>query len=194
MSPIPPTSPTVLPAARIPTRSPLLERLTSLALLIGLVAAASYARGTTTPLRVFRPALAAWLDTHQFYLMEGGATALGLIIGIRIGRRLAAESIGERYSANFMMILAALAWAPLIHLCATAARFGSSGRGGCFASWLVDRQGYEAAGRFLRLSVTAIYFCKTAGFAALAGLALIAIGVARANLRDAAANPTSPAP
>jgi hypothetical protein len=88
------------------------------------------------------------------------------------------------------MILAALAWVPLIHVCATAARFGWSGRGGSLAGWLVDREGYEAAGRFLRLSITAIYFCKTAGLAALAGLALIAIGVARANSRDAAANHT----
>ena len=52
-----------------------------MALLVGLVAAASYAEGTTTPLRVLKPALGAWLDAHQFYLMEGAATALGLIIG-----------------------------------------------------------------------------------------------------------------
>ncbi len=186
-----PTSPAVLPAARRPVRSPLLERLTFVALLIGLVAAASYAQGTTTPLRVFRPALGAWLDAHQFHLMEGGATALGLIIGIRLGRRLAAETLSAGYGANFVLILAALAWAPLMHFCAIAARFGWSGRGGGLASWIVDREGYEAAGRFLRLSITAIYFCKTAGLAALAGLALIAIGVARANLRDA--NNTSPA-
>jgi hypothetical protein len=194
MKPTSPTAPAVPPVARISMRSPLLERLTFFALLIGLVTAASYALGTTAALRVFKPATGAWLDAHQFYLMEGGATALGLIIGIRVGRRMAAESIGEHYGANLVMILAALAWAPLIHLCATAARFGWSGRGGRLASWIVDREGYEAAGRFLRLSITAIYFCKTAGLAALAGLALIAIGVVRANLRDTAANDTSPSP
>lgn len=193
MNQTPPTSPAVSPAAHLPARSPLLERLTFFALLIGLVAAASYAQGTTTPLRVFRPALGAWLDAHQFYLMEGGATGLGLVIGIRVGRRLAIESIGERDGANFVMILAALAWAPSIHFCAAAARFGWSGRGGSLASWLIDREGYEAATRFLRLSITAIYFCKTAALAALAGLALIAIGVARGHLRDAAANHNSPA-
>ena len=191
MNPTPPTSPVVLPAARIPIRSPLLERLTFLALLIGLVAASSYAFGTTAALRVIKPAAGAWLDAHQFYLMEGGATALGLMIGIRIGRRVATDTVGERYGANFVMILAALAWAPLVHVCAASARFGWSGRGGSLASWLVDREGYEAAGRFLRLSITAIYFCKTAGLAALVGLALIAIGVVRANLRDTAAKNTS---
>jgi len=75
-------------------RSPLLERLTFLALLIGLVTAASYALGTTTALRIFKPATGAWLEVHQFYLMEGSATALGLIIGIRVGRRLAVDSMG----------------------------------------------------------------------------------------------------
>jgi hypothetical protein len=192
MNPTPSTSPAVLPAARIPMRSPLLERLTFLALLIGLVTAASYALGTTTALRIFKPATGAWLEVHQFYLMEGSATALGLIIGIRVGRRLAVDSMGERYGANFVMILAALAWAPLVHVCAAAARLGWSGRGGSLSSWLVDREGYEAAGRFLRLSITAIYFCKTAGLAALAGLALLAIGIARAHWRDTAPNDTLP--
>lgn len=108
MNPTPPTSPAVLPAARIPMRSPLLERLTFLNLLIGLVAAASYALGTATALRVFKPATGAWIEAHQFYLMEGSATALGLVIGIRSGRRLAVESMGERNGANFVIILAAL--------------------------------------------------------------------------------------
>jgi hypothetical protein len=178
------TSHSVQSAARTRVRSPLLERLTFLALLIGLVAAASYALGTTTALRVFKPALGAWLDAHQFYLMEGGATALGLIVGIRLGRRLAAESVGGRHGANFVMILAALAWAPLIHVCAVAARLGWSGRGGNFASWIVGREGYETGARFLRLFITAIYFLKTAGLAALAGLAMIAIGVALVSSRD----------
>jgi hypothetical protein len=186
-----PTLPAVQPAGRTPVRSPLLERLTFLALLIGLVAAASYAEGTTTPLRVFKPALGAWLEAHQFYLMEGGATALGLIVAIRIGRRLAAESVGARHGANFVMILAALAWAPLIHVCAMAARLGWSGRGGSFASWIVGREGYEAGARFLRLFITVIYFCKTAGLAALAGLALIAIGVALDSSHDAVADNAS---
>jgi hypothetical protein len=185
------TPPVVPPTARILVRSPLLERLTFLALLIGLVAAASYALGTTTALRVFKPALGAWLDAHQFYLMEAGATALGLIVGIRLGRRLAADSVGGRHGANFVMILAALAWAPLIHVCAAAARLGWSLRGGSFASWIVDGEGYEAGTRFLRLSITAIYFFKTAGLAALAGLALIAIGVALASSHDAAHNPSA---
>jgi hypothetical protein len=173
-------SPAVQPVARTSVRSPILELLTFLALLIGLVAAGSYALRATTAIRVFNPALGAWLAAHQFFLMEGGATALGLLVGIRLGRRLASESVGGRHGANFVMILAALAWAPLTHLCAAAARFGWSGRGGSFASWIVGREGYEAGARSLRLFITAIYFFKTAGLAALAGLALIAIGVALA--------------
>jgi hypothetical protein len=135
------TPPLVPPTARILVRSPLLERLTFLALLIGLVAAASYALGTTTALRVFKPALGAWLDAHQFYLMEGAVTAFGLIIGIRLGRRIAAESVGGRHGANSVMILAALAWAPLMRVCAAAARLGWSGRDGIVASWIVGAKG-----------------------------------------------------
>jgi hypothetical protein len=191
MKPMSSASRALQPAARAPVRSPLLERLTFLALLIGLVAATSYAVGATTPLRVVKPALGAWLDVHQFYLMEGGGTALGLIVGIRFGRRLAAESAGGRHGANFVMILAALAWAPLIHLCAAAARLGWSGRGGMLASWIVGREGYEAGAKFLRLSITAIYFFKTAGLAALAGLAMIAIGVALVSSHDGAADSAS---
>ena len=80
-----------------------------LALLIGLIAAASYAMGATIALRVAMPALGAWLDAHQFYLMEGGATAFGLIVGIRIGRRCAAggTSIGpsvRRYAPDTLRV------------------------------------------------------------------------------------------
>lgn len=185
-------SPAVRPGSRILVRSRLLERLTFLALLIGLVAAASYAEATTTPLRILKPALGAWLDAHQFYLMEGAATALGLIIGIRLGRRIAAESVGGRHGATSVMILAALAWAPLVHVCAAAARLGWSGRDGLLASWLVGREGYETGTRFLRLLITAIYFLKTVGLAALAGLAMIAIGIALVSSRDTAADDVSP--
>lgn len=157
-----------------------------LALLIGLIAAASYAMGATIALRVAMPALGAWLDAHQFYLMEGGATAFGLIVGIRIGRRLAAETIGAPHSANLVLILAALALAPLIQLCAAAACFGWAGRGGSAATWIIGREGYEAGAKLYRVFITAIFFSKTAGLAVLAGLALIAMAVAIACSRDAA--------
>ena len=60
---------------------------------------------------------------------------------------------------------------------------------GATASWRAGgrREGYEAGTRFLRLLITAIYFLKTAGLGALAGLAMIAIGVALVSSRETAA-------
>jgi hypothetical protein len=165
-------------------RSPVLERMTFAALLIGLVAAASYAVGAAGAIRFANPPLGSWLDAHQFYLMEGGATAFGLIVGIRIGRRLAADTASAPQTANIALILAALAFAPLIHLCARAARFGWAGRGGAAASWITEREGYEVGAKFYRMFITAIYFFKTAGLAGIAGLALIALAVAIISSRD----------
>jgi hypothetical protein len=174
-------------------RSPLLERLTFLALLIGLVAAASYAVDAPSVIRFVKPQLGAWLDAHEYYLMEGGATAFGLIVGIRLGRRLAAETAGTPRTTNLALIMAVLAFAPLIHLCARAARFGWAGRGGLVETWIVGREGYDASVRFYRMFITAIYFLKTAGLAALAGLALIALAVAIVSSRDAAGTEQSSA-
>jgi hypothetical protein len=185
-----PATPEIMGASPLPRRalrrSALLERLTFLALLIGLVAAASYAMGAATALRYVYPRLGAWLDAYQYYLMEGGATAFGLIVGIRIGRRLAADAADEPQTANIALILAALAFAPLIHLCARAARFGWAGHGGVAASWIIGREGYEASAKYYRFFLTTIYFFKTAGLAVIAGLALIALTVAIVSSRDAA--------
>jgi len=164
----------------------MLERLTFLALLIGLVAAASYAVGLASVMRFAHPPLGVWLDAHQYYLMAGGATAFGLIVGIRIGRRLAADAAGVPQTANIALILAALAFVPLIHLCARAARFGWAGRDGVAVNWITDREGYESGARLVRMFITAIYFFKTAGLAMIAGLALIALAVAIVSSRDAA--------
>jgi hypothetical protein len=183
-------SPEITAASRLPRRarrrSPLLERLTFLAMLIGIVAAASYAMGAASALRFANPRLGTWLDAHQYYLMEGGATAFGLIVGIRIGRRLAADTADEPQTANIALILAALAFAPMLHLCARAARFGFAGRGGVASSWITGREGYESSAKFYRLFITAIYFFKTAGLAVIAGLALIALTVAIVSSRDPA--------
>jgi hypothetical protein len=163
------TAPTRLPRGVL-QRSPVLERMTFAALLIGLVAAASYAMGAAGAIRFANPPIGSWLDAHQFYLMEGGATAFGLIVGIRIGRRLAADTAGAPQTANIALILAALAFAPLIHLCARAARFGWAGRGGAAASWITEREGYELGVKFYRMLITAIYFSRPRDWRSSPGL------------------------
>jgi hypothetical protein len=173
-------------------RSPLLERLTFAALLIGLIAGTSYAVGAADLVRTVRPALGAWLDAHQFYMMEGGATAFGLILGMRIGRRLAADTAGAAQTTSIALILAVVALSPLIYLCARAARFGWAGRGGIAVSWIIGRAGYANGTRLYKLLITAIYFLKTAGLAAIAGLVLIGLAVAMVIARDATGSGESP--
>ena len=187
-APQPPASAAPAPTPTRPiSRSPILERMTFAALFIGLVAGASYALGAALVLRLVHPALGAWLDLHQFYLMEGGATAFGLIVGIRVGRRLAADTVVAGQTTNIALMLAAVALAPLIHLCARAARLGWAGRGGVVASWLTGREGYDNGARLFKLLITAIYFLKTAGIAAIVGLAVVGLAVAAASTHDASA-------
>jgi hypothetical protein len=174
-------APGVASASASPTkiaRSPLLERLTAAALLVGLLAAASYAAGATAVLRMVKPALGAWLDAHQFYLMEGGATAFGLLVGIRLGRRIAGGLAVTPRMVAIALTIALVTLAPMVHLCAAMARLGWNGGGANLESWLVGREGYETGENYLGMAITAIYFLKTAAYAAIGGVALIAMVIA----------------
>ncbi|HVC43997.1 MAG TPA: hypothetical protein VND20_04215 [Candidatus Binataceae bacterium] len=164
-------------------RSPMLACLTAAALLVGLIAAASYAVGVTAVLRMVKPALGGWLAAHQFYLMEGGATAFGLLVGIRLGRRIAGAIAVTRRMLAIALAIALVALVPLVHLCAAMARLGWNGGGARLESWLVGREGYAAGEKYLDTAITAIYFFKTAAYAALGGVALIAIVIAASAAR-----------
>jgi len=148
---------------------------TFLVLVVGLISLLSYSLTASELMRSDNPALAAWWEAHQFHFMEGGATAFGLLLGIRIAGRFVAGP-GERSRAGLAaLVFAIIAFAPLIHVCAMAARIGWNGQGASFASWLISREGYETGRQIDKLMIAGVYFLKTAGFALLAGLGLMAI-------------------
>jgi hypothetical protein len=159
-------------------RTRLLELLTLLSLFVGLVSTLSYSTPASMVLRAANPRFGAWWDAQQFYVMAGAATAFGLLIGIRVGRRMVNDSQARARSATAAFVLAILAFAPLVHVCEAAARLGWAARGGTIASWLIGRAGYERGTQLDRVLIASVYFFKIAGFALLGGLALIALAVA----------------
>jgi hypothetical protein len=152
-----------------------LVRLTLASVAVGELSTLSYALSAPMGLRFAHPSLGAWWDAHQFYFMAGAATALGLLIGIRIGRRLIADARWR--SRSLILVLAIIAFVPLMHVCAAAARLGWSASDGTTRSRIVDFAGYAAAKRIDKVLIASVYFIKIVGFALLAGLALIAIAV-----------------
>jgi hypothetical protein len=146
-----------------------------LAFAVGLVSLLSYSLTASELIRSDNPAFAAWWQSHQFYFMEGGATALGLLLAIRIGGTLVAGPDRRSRAGLAAVVLAIIAFAPLIHVCAVAARLGWSGRGSSFASWIISREGYDTGRQVDKIMIAGVYFLKTTGLALLAGLGLMAI-------------------
>ncbi|HKV53213.1 MAG TPA: hypothetical protein VJN94_01100 [Candidatus Binataceae bacterium] len=151
--------------------------LIALAALLGVCFLLSYALQASLLVRLDNPDLGAWWDAHQFYFMEGGATVLGLLIGIRIGTGLASGHDNQWRAGLTALILGIIVLAPMVHLCAAAARLGWNGREASLASRIISREGFEAGRQVDKVVIAGIYFLKTVGFALLGGLALAAIAV-----------------
>jgi hypothetical protein len=162
--------------------SVLLRWLTLVSIFVGVLSTLSYALSAAIALRFVHPSLGAWWDAHQFYFMEGAATALGLVIGIRIGRRFVADMRRRSRSLIVALVLAIIGFFPLLHVCAAAARLGWTGSGGTAWSRIADHVGYAAAKQLDKILIASVYFMKIAGFALLAGLALIAVAVVSSSM------------
>src|SRR5712692_5635980 len=90
----------------MPKHTPaLLGRLTLLAVLVGVISTASYALSMPILIRQAHPDLGAWWDLNQFYFMEGAATAIGLLVGIRIGRSFVSDTAARARGANVALVL-----------------------------------------------------------------------------------------
>ncbi len=146
-----------------------------LVLAIGLISMLSYSMSGSALMRSDSPELAAWWEAHQFQFMVGGATAFGLLAGIRIAGSLLAAPDQHSRAGWVAIVFAVIAFAPLIHVCAAVARLGWNGRGASFASWIISHKGYEAGRQIDKLMIAGVYFLKIAGFALLAGLGLMAV-------------------
>jgi len=153
----------------------LLGWLIFLALMTGLISMLSFSLNGAELMRSHNPQLAAWWAVYQFDFMAGGATAFGLLAGIRIAGSLLAAPDERSRAGLVAIVLAVIAFAPLIHVCAEVARLGWNGGGASLASWIISYRGYTAGRQIDRVIISGVYFLKIAGFALLAGLGLMAI-------------------
>jgi hypothetical protein len=160
------------------------------ALAIGLVSLLSYSLTASELMRWDYPAFAVWWEAHQFYFMEGGATAFGLLLGISIGGALVAGADQRSRTDWAAFVLAIVGFAPLIHACAAAARLGWTGNSASIANWIISHEGYSTGRQIDKVVITGVYFLKTAGLALLCGFGVVAI-VCAAILAFDSANKTS---
>jgi hypothetical protein len=148
--------------------------LSQASLVVGLMAALSYGAKLHTAVRMRAPAAGAWWNAHEFYLMEGAATALGLLLALRIGLRLAVEADRLCYPAAVTLALDAALLLPLSSLCARLARIGADGDTVVVPDRIAAFVGFAPDKLFDNLLTVSLYFVKTAAFASLLGLALFA--------------------
>ena len=149
--------------------------LTALVLGIGTISTFSYGIGAHVGWRYLNPRFGDWCNRHEFWLMEGGASALGILIGIRIGARLIGDTALKLRSAAVSLIAGAVALYWLTPFMASIARLGWSAPAEAIGMRSGAAVGWEA-GQFLdKLLIAGLYFLKTVGFALMVGLALIAL-------------------
>ena len=150
----------------------LIGRLTQACVIVGLLAMLSYASGLHNAVRMKAPDAGAWWNAHEFYFMEGAATALGLLVALRVGVRVAAEAASTRYLAPVPLALEAALLMPLTHLCARVARIGADGGAIVAPDRMAAYAGFESGKMLDKLLIAALYFLKTVAFGFLIGLAL----------------------
>jgi hypothetical protein len=148
-------------------------RLILASLVIGFLSTLSYATPLHDLLRRISPHAAAWWYASEFYFMEGAATALGLLVALQVGLRLAADAEVGRRLAIAALILDAVLIVPLTNLCARVARIGSGAEATASTGRLIERFGFVTAKILDMVLAAGVYFLKTAGFGFLLGLGLV---------------------
>jgi hypothetical protein len=145
------------------------SRLTAVALAIGAISTLSYATGASIAVRFLAPQAGAWWQGHEYWFMEGSASALGWLIGVRIAARTIDDTALRNRVAGFSIVLGALALAWIAPACAVLARMGWGAQS--LEDVFVGRFGYGAGLLLDKVLIAGVYFLKTAGFAMLLGLA-----------------------
>ncbi len=150
----------------------LIRALIEASLVVGAVSTLSYATEIHNLLRIEAPAAGAWWYAYEFHFMEGSATALGLLIALRVGLRFGAEDEIWRRLAIDTLVLDAVLLIPLTHMCARVARVGADAAGPVASDRIIAIFGF-VLGQFLDKILTAgVYFLMTASFGFLLGLAI----------------------
>lgn len=160
-----------------PRRTPVwIERLTSLALTFAVIFTLSYGSGAHIAVRYFSPSFGAWWNANEFAILECATSALGMLIGIRIGARLVQAGALRNRSMIAAVIVGALALPIVGRVGAEIARFRFT-NGGSTRAWLIDRFAYDT-GMFLdKLLAAGVYSIKIAAFALLVGMILFGLAI-----------------
>lgn len=140
-------------------------------LLVGIVSTLSYGAQIQNLMRMVAPGAGAWWSDYQFYFMAGSATAVGLLVALRVGLRFV-DPESARRGALVSLALDAVLILPLTHLCTIVARVGAHGGSVVVQNAIASFVGYTIAKRLDMLIVAGTYFLKTAAFGFLLGLGL----------------------
>ncbi len=152
----------------------LVRWITVLAAVVGVLSALSYGSGAHMALRYANSVLGAWWDGHEFAVMEVAASALGLLIAIRIASRLVHRGTLRRRTRALSLVASAAVVVPLAHLVARLARLGFNASGPPARDYLIARGGFATGVMLDKLLIAGVYFFKMAGFAFLAGFGICA--------------------
>ena len=152
-------------------------RLTFVAILLGAVFTMSYGSGAHIAVRYLNPPFGAWWNSNEFAIFESAASAVGMLIGIRIGALMVNDGALRNRSMIAAVIVSALALPVVARVDGEVARFRFTS--GAFANaWLIDRFGYDA-GMFLdKLLAAGVYSIKIAAFALPVGMILFGVAIA----------------
>jgi hypothetical protein len=150
--------------------------LTDLAIFLAIVTTLSYGAGAHIAVRYLNPRFGAWWNANEFAMVACSASALGLLIGIRLGARLV-DGLSLRSKASIAAVIAgALALPSVAKIGAEIARYRFTHRASADA-WLIDRFGYDV-GMFLDKLVSAgDYSIKIVLFALPVGMILFGLAV-----------------
>ena len=152
-------------------------RLTFVAIILAGVFTLSYGLGAHIAVRYLNPSFGAWWNSNEFAIVECGAAALGMLIGIRTGARLLHGGALKNRSMVAAVVVGGLILPIVARISAQIARFEFT-TGGSITSWLIDHFHYDT-GMFLDKLLTAgVYSMKIAAFALPVGMILFGLAVA----------------
>jgi hypothetical protein len=152
-------------------------RLTFVSLLLGVLSTLSYGSGAHIAVRYLNPDFGAWWNSNEFTILECAATALGMLVGIRIGAWLVHGDALKNRSMIAAVIVCALGLPIVARVGGEVARFRFTS-GASANTFLIDRFGYDT-GMFLdKLLAAGVYSIKIAAFALPVGMIFFGVMIA----------------
>jgi hypothetical protein len=167
-----------MPRKKKPRRTPRwLGWLTLVAILLTVIFTLSYGSGAHIVVRYLNPSFGAWWNSNEFAIVECAATAVGMLIGIRIGALLVHGGALRNRSMVAAVIVGGLLLPIVARFSAEIARFKFTS-GGSTIAWLIDHFRYET-GMFLdKLLAAGVYSFKIAAYALPVGMILFGVAIA----------------